>query len=203
MGYDTKEAEDKRQEIHSLIATSLQESGISDANRVTDEAILQFVDITAPIVELAPIQFLTLRSGGIGGGSTRKPGNVRLNLGSLLRAIASGSLTIAGALTAQWMLVVAALLTWDALKSCLQLDISEDHACVIWAIWNDQDENNTVAKSDVFGAVNRERSRFGKQPLSTQEVDRALDDLVNMRCLQQSRNDSERWWLKEWVNVKY
>ena len=89
------------------------------------------------------------------------------------------------------------------LRSCLKLDISEDHACVVWAIWNDRDENNTMAKSDVFEAVNRERTRFGKPPLSPQDCDRALDDLVSMSCLKQSRNNPERWWLREWVSIRY
>jgi len=52
-------------------------------------------------------------------------------------------------------------------------------------------------------AVNQEREQFGKQPLSPQEVQRALDDLLKMRCLQPSKNDPDRLRLRECVTVKY
>ena len=42
MGSTSNEAEAKRHEIHTLIAASLKELGIADANRVTDRTILQF-----------------------------------------------------------------------------------------------------------------------------------------------------------------
>lgn len=203
MGYETDKADAKRREIHSLIAGSLQGLSIADADRVTDEAILQFADITAPYWEAPPLQLVTIQRGGMGGGSTTKPGNVLLNVGKLVRAIATGTLTIVGAMTAPWTLLIGALVTWDALWSSLKLDISEDHACVIYALWNGRDDGDTIAKSDVFGAVNRERSQYGKQPLSPQEAARALDDLLKMRCLQPSKNDPDRWWLREWVRIKY
>jgi hypothetical protein len=120
-----------------------------------------------------------------------------------MRSIATGTLTIVGVMTAPWTLVIGALLTWDALWSCLELDITEDHACIIWTLWNNRDDRETIAKADVLDAVNRDRSKFGKLPLSTQETDRALADLVKMRCAQQSKKDPNRWWLREWVRIEY
>ncbi|MHB8289109.1 MAG: hypothetical protein ACYDEY_07725 [Acidimicrobiales bacterium] len=203
MGYETeKMADAKRRELQTLIAGALQGLDIENPEHLADEVVQHFADVTAPYWE-STAQLMTVRSGGMGGGSTTKPGNVLLNIGKLIRAIATGTLTIVGAMTAPWTLLLGALVTWDALWSCLTLKISEDHACVIWTLWNGRDNENTIAKADVLGAVNRERSRFGKQPLSAQEVDRALDELVRMRCVQQSKNDANRWWLREWVNIKY
>jgi hypothetical protein len=149
------------------------------------------------------MQFMTFGEGGVGGGSTTKPGNVVLNLGKLVRAIGSGILTIAGAAAAPWLLVIGALVTWDALWSCLNLKLTEDHASVVWALWENRDDNNTFPKSDALDAINRERAAFGKQSLSAMEVNRALDDLASMGCIKQSANDPQRWWLREWVRIKY
>ncbi len=46
---------------------------------------------------------------------------------------------------------------------------------------------------------------FGEncQMTKRRPVERALDDLVRMGCLKQSRNDPERGWLREWVRIKY
>lgn len=203
MGYETEKAEAKRQDLKAIIAASLRESSIDDADLLAGQVVQRFADVTAPYYEPPPMRLMTLSEGGVGGGSTTKPGNVVLNLRKLVRAIASGILTIAGATAAPWLLVIGALVTWDALWSCLNLKLTEDHACVVWALWKNRDDKDTFPKSDVLDAVNRERAAFGKQPLSAMEVNRALDDLARMGCIKQSANDPQRWWLREWVRITY
>lgn len=203
MGYETEKADAKRQDIKVIFAESLRESGIEDADLLADRLMQGFADVTAPYRESERMQLMTFSPGGIGGGSTTKPGNVVLNLGKLARAIASGILTIAGATAAPWLLLIGALVTWDALWSCLNLKLTEDHASVVWALWKNRDDENTFPKAGVLDAVNRERASFGKQPLSAMEVNRALDDLARMGCIKQSASDPQRWWLREWVRIKY
>lgn len=203
MGYETEQADAKRQDLKAIIAGSLGGSGIDDADLVADRVLERFADVTAPYREPEPMRLIVLGEGGVGGGSTTKPGNVVLNLGKLVRAIASGILTIAGATAAPWLLLIGALVTWDALWSCLNLKLTEDHACVVWALWNNRETNNTFPKSDTLDTVNRERAAFGKPPLSAIEVNRVLDDLARMGCIKQSANDPQRWWLREWVRVNY
>jgi hypothetical protein len=203
MGYETEKADAKRQDLKAIIAESLRGSDIDDSDLLADRVVQQFADVTAPYYEAEPMRLMTFGEGGIGGGSTTKPGNVMLNIGKLVRAIASGILTIAGATTAPWLLVIGALVTWDALWSCLNLKLTEEHACAVWVLWENRDDNNTFPKSEVLGAVNRERTKFGMRPLSAMAIDRALDDLVKMRCIKQSASDPERWWLREWVQIKY
>ena len=203
MEYETERADAKRQDLKAIIAGSLRESGIGDVDLLADRVVQRFADVTAPSCGPVVSQFMVLGEGGVGGGSTTKPGNVVLNLGKLLRAVASGILTVAGAAAVPWLLVIGALVTWDALWSCLNLKLTEDHACVVWALWKSRDVNNTFPKSDVLDEVNRERAAFGKQPLSAMEVDRALADLARMGCIKQSANDPQRWWLREWVRINY
>ena len=61
-------------------------------------------------------------------GTSTKPGNVTLNMRKLAVAIASGALTITGAIATPWTLLLGALVTWDSLWSCLQLDLGEIEA---------------------------------------------------------------------------
>jgi hypothetical protein len=203
MEYETEKADAKRQDLKGIIAESLRRSGIDDSDLLAGQVVQQFADVTAPYYEPEPMKLIVLGEGGVGGGSTTKPGNVVLNLRKLVRAIASGILTIAGATAAPWLLVIGALVTWDALWSCLNLKLTEEHACVIWALWENRDDNNTFPKSETLDAVNRERAEFGMQPLSAMQVNRALDDLVKMGCVKQSANDPQRWWLREWIRIKY
>ena len=200
MTYGEEKGEAKRQEIEALMAGVLRKSGINQAELSAAEVVQEFADVTAPPEEW---ELIVMDPGGRGGGSTRKPGNVILNLGKLVRAIASGTLAITGAMEAKWTLMVAALFTWNELWSSLSIEIGEDVACVAWALWISRDDSNTVAKAEVSQAVTCERQRFGRQPLSAKEVEYALRDLVRMRCIKQSVNDPERWWLREWVNIKY
>lgn len=203
MGYQHEKAEAKRQELEAIIAGTLRGSEGSSTEQLAGQVVREFASLTAPYWESPPMRLMTLQPGGLGGGSTTKPGNVTLNLRKLVRAIGNGTLTIAGAMVAPWTLLIGALLTWDALWSCLRLEIGEDQACVAWVLWSMRDASNTVAKTEVFDAVTRERKRFGKQPLSTQEVDHALRELARMGCIKPSVNDPGRWWLREWVRVKY
>lgn len=203
MGYEEGKAEAKREELRRLIAPTFEHMPGDDAGRLAAEVTEQLADVTAPYWEPPPLRMVTLSEGGRGGGTTTKPGNVVLNLRKLVVAIASGTLTITGAMAAPWALIVGALVTWDRLWSCLQLDISEVQACVLWSLWEARDDRDTVASADVVDAVNQERTAFGRQPLSTQEVDDALDDLAKMGCIERFAGDSERWWLREWIRIKY
>ena len=203
MGYEEEKAEAKRQELQGLIARTLEHMSSDEAARLAAEVTEHLADVTAPYWEPPPMHLVTLHAGGRGGTTTTKPGNVVLNLRKLIVAIASGTLTIAGAMAVPWALVVGALVTWDALYSSLQLEITEVQGCVLWSLWKERDEGLTVAKADVFDAVRRERMAFGLQPLTAQEVDYALEELVRMGCIRQSVNDVGRWWLREWVRIKY
>jgi hypothetical protein len=194
------QTEAKRQELRAAVSASLEEVAGDDAARLASAVIDYFASITAPEWE-ARMDLVVLRSGGLGGGSSTKPGNVVLNLRKLVVAIASGAITLAGA-TVPWALILGALVVWDNLWSSLQLKIDDDQACVLWTLWNGRDEDRTFPKPDVHEAVNRERSLFGRQPLGAGEIDHALGDLVRMRCIEDAA-DPERWWLREWVSIDY
>lgn len=155
------------------------------------------------VLGAAPIEFITMHSGGRHGATSTKPGNVTLNMRNLVVAIASGTLTITGAMATPWALLLGALVTWDSLWSCLQLEIGEVQARVLWVLWKNRDENNTVAKNYVQDLVNRECAKFGQQSLTEKEVEYVLKDLKKMGCIKESSNYAGPWWLCESVRVSY
>jgi hypothetical protein len=200
---ETEKADAKRHDLKAIICESLRTRSVDNADLLADQVLQRFANVTAPYYESGPARLIVLGEGGIGGGSTTKPGNIVLNCRKLVKAIATGTLTIAGATTARWLLLVGALVVWDDLWSCLNLKLTEEHACVVWTLWKNPDKSNTVPKSSVLLEVNRERAEFGKQPLSALEADRVLSDLVKMGCIRQSTRNPQRWWLQEWVRISY
>lgn len=163
-----------------------------------------FITVSAPYWKPPPpIELIKMHSGGKHGATSTKPGNVTLNMRNLVVAIPSGILTITGAMATPWALLLGALVTWDSLWSCLQLEIGEVQASVLWALWKYRYENNTVAKNYVQGLVNRELAELGQQSLTEKEVEYALKDLRRMGCIKESSNDAGRWWLCESVRVFY
>jgi hypothetical protein len=203
MGYDGEKAEAKRRELQGMIAQTLKDVPADEAGQLAAKAAEYFADITAPYWEPPPMELVTMGPKGHGGGVTVKPGNIVLNLHKLVRAIATGALTIAGTTAAPWTLILGALVTWDNLWSCLKLKINDVQACVLWSLWQARDARNTIAKASVLEAVQRERQAAGEQPLSQEQIDCALEDLAKMKCIKQSSSDPERWWLREWVKIKY
>lgn len=204
MGYDDSKAQEKRAELEALVASRFRKDSVPDPLALASALVGHLADITPPFFEPPPMELITLRSlGGRRGGATTKPGNVRLNLWSLTKAIAGGSLTVAGALGAPWMLLVGGLMIWDSLYSSLKIDLSEVHASVIWAMWRNKSDDRTVAKSEVAQLTQDERHRYGRQPLSERELNDALQDLRRMKCIDEDPDDPSRWWLREWVKVQY
>lgn len=192
----------KRKELENLVAGKLQPIVGNEASQIAIGILHHFATITPP-EESSQLKLITIRPGGHRGGSSTKPGNVTLNMRKLVIAIASGILTIVGAFAAPWTLVLGALVTWDSLWSCLQLNLSEIEASVLWTLWKNRGEDDTVAKVQVLDAVNRERGHFGKRSLSEREVEDSLEDLQRMGCIEEPANDNSRWWLREWVIIEY
>ncbi len=204
MGYDETKAQAKRDELEALVVSRFQSQAVPEPRALASALVSHLADVTPPYFEPPPMELITLRSlGGRRGGATTKPGNVRLNLWSLVKAISGGSLTVAGAVGSPWMLVVRGLLIWDSLYSSLKIDLSEAHASVIWSMWKHKSEDRTVAKDEVVELTNKERDHYGRQALSEREIKDALEDPQRMKCIDQGPDDPSRWWLREWVRVRY
>jgi hypothetical protein len=201
MGYAEERANEALVKLQRTFLDALLDIGVEITEPEAADAIDTFVKVTPP-VESYSSYLLRFNEGGVGGGSSTKPGNIELNIHKLVRIVVSGTLAIASAISDPWTLMLGALVTWDAIWSCLQLTITEDEACVLWTLWIGVDANSTARAADLDVAVNLERLSYGLPPLSSQAVERALETLRRMKCVEQSLNDPSRLWLREWIRVK-
>jgi len=149
------------------------------------------------------LEFITMSRGGYGGGITTKPGNLVLNLRTLLVDLAEVITIGAGAVNVPWLAPIAALRIWNKFWSRLNIKISEHEAVVLLTMWKNCDHNNHIADDGVLDLVNSELGSNGRSSISRQELDDSLETLRRMKCIQRSASIKNKWWLREWVNVPY
>jgi hypothetical protein len=126
-----------------------------------------------------------------------KPTNVRLNLGRLVQSIASGTLTLVGAIEVPWTIPLAALVIWNELFALMSMKVSEDDACVIWALWRHADPAHEIAHSELLPLVNEERAKHGRPGFAQSDLDLVLERLTSFRCIRRVGMDPPRWQLRE------
>lgn len=178
-----KLAYEKREEMIKFIGNILLEDGIKDENgKLAETLIYKFVTIEPPEEPPEPpelvytIGLMTLNTGGVGGGTSRKFGNVRINLKSLLIGLVGTTGTIASpgqvnlnqSIIDQPLIqdvlnqpivvsVLAAFLALYEFNKMLSVSITEREATVVWAIWKNKDDNDCVSDQDLIVLVNKER----------------------------------------------
>mgnify|MGYP000218040462 CR=1 FL=1 len=88
--------EEKREELTDIVKGVIQNYDIQNKEEISSAIIDHFVNITPPEKELRS-ELITIRQGGMGGGSSTKPGNIWLNWRKLLVEGAESILTVVGA----------------------------------------------------------------------------------------------------------
>ena len=209
MNYDTERATQKKDELVLVAEDALTEcfqlaDNVPDATSVatiSKRIIDNFVQNTPP--EMPRMEFITMSQGGYGGGTTTKPGNLVLNLRTLLVDLAEVITIGAGALNVHWLAPFVALRIWNKLWSRLNIKISEHEAVVLLTMWKNCDHNNYIPEDGVLDLVNTELGSNGRSSISRQELDDSLEILRRMKCIQRSTSIKNKWWLRESVSVPY
>jgi hypothetical protein len=195
-----EKAEEKRKELTDIVKGLIQNYDIQSKEEISSGIINHFLKITPPETELR-MEFLTIRQGGIGGGSSTKPGNIWLNWRKLLVDGAESILTIVGAVAVPWLIPLAGLVVWNKVWSLLNIKIDERHAAVIWTMWKHRDEENCITKDKVLDLVNKELSEYNRPMMNEKELKDILKDLEEMECIEHT--EENKWWLREWVKTTY
>lgn len=205
MEFDREKEAEKRSELLAQIQLALEQCGIpknysaSSADNIMDACIS-----TRPPEE--PERFMhliTMSSMGSGGAKSTKPGNVRLNIGDLIEAIASGVLTGVGAVQVPWTAPFAALVVWRSLRRAAQVEISETEAAVLYTMWAHKDGNREVPDAGLLEKCNSLLKKYGRPELSKELLSKSLNSLENIASIQRSPKRADMWWLREWVSVTY
>lgn len=196
---------EKEAELVEMVAKGLVSMDPSAADIAAEQIVARFCSITEPESPAPSMERIIMSRGGLGGGRSTKPGNIKLNMRHLLVTAAAGTLALSSLVAAPpWTLPLAALVLWNDLLSKLEEDIQEREATVFWAMWLNRDEqSNTVPKSGLLDLVNAERAQHERPPLSAVEHGDAVRILQHLGCIRQSKRHQEAWWLQEWVRVSW
>lgn len=212
MPLDLPRADQKRQELIELAqeAISSAESDLGQSFPVSDPRAAATAVVDAFIMSITPpekpevrFEMVTMRSGGVGGATSVKPGNLRLSLRKLVEALASGVLTAVGAASSPFLILLAAIVIWDRIWSELSIDLCERDAAVLWTLWINRDKKSYVSAPGLLDLVNSELRRHSQNPITAAELDASLATLQRMRCIEKSDAYPSAWWLREWVGVSY
>lgn len=193
--------QDKRQELINIISDALK--GHDNNNEIADYVVKSFAKISEPVKdEYVFMELITLKSAsGLGGGKSRKTGNVQLNWRKLLTDSPEHYLTIVGAATSSYLIPLAGLVVWNKLWALRSIEISEMHAIVISALWELRDNNNYVDGKDLLSKINIHFKKHTKRELSNDELDIIISDLCDLRTIK-LKSDG-RIWLCEYVRKSY
>jgi len=193
-------AKEKRKELTDIVKDVIQNYDIQNKEKIASEIIDHFLNITPPKMELR-MEILTLKQGGVGGGSSTKPGNIWLNWRKLLVDGSESILTFIGAVAVPWLIPFAGLVVWNKIWSMLTIEITERHSVVIWTMWLNRDSENCIEDQLILDLVNKELSKYNRPQMNQQELDMLLKDLEKMKCIE--KTEGNKWWLREWVKVVY
>lgn len=126
-----------------------------------------------------------------------KPSNVTFNLGNLLRALASGALSVAGASTEPVLCVTAVLLMIGDLKNAVAISLGDPHAYVLKAVWDLRYSRPDDAA--ILERTNSLLSDGGLAVLSPGRLRACLRTLADYRCVESSEDGG--WAVVEAVQV--
>lgn len=161
------------------------------------QALLEaFVRVVEP--EIDPSwSYIVLSPGG--SGVSRKPGHITLNWRRMFDV--GPDVTVAGlgaASDAPYVHVLVGLYIWNKVWRGMEEELTEDEASVIEALWSEP--ASSVARADLFASANQTRTARGLPVLTEGQFARAVDRLVEMRCIKIKEGGAI--WRREWVRKR-
>jgi hypothetical protein len=200
--WDRNREQQKRKELLATLESALLGSAAKPRD-TAEEVLNAFVRITPPQKEEVVMKYMTMFDDGRGGGRSVKPGNIRLNMGALIEAVAGGALSAVGVVHFPFTASFAAIILWNSVWRAVKVDITENDAAVLYVMWTDRDENDEVTNENLLQRCNTHLEFVQRQPLSARDIAHSLDTLGKIQTIKRSRFRPENWWLREWIRVTY
>jgi hypothetical protein len=190
---------EKQRELQHLIVSTFP--NLTNRETFASFVIERFSRMSEPTGENY-IEMIVLGStSGLGGGRSRKPGNIRLNWRRLFEDTPEHILTIVGAATSNYLIPFAALVVWNKVLGLSKIEIAESHAMIIAALWDLRDKDNYVNGGGLLTTINTHIRRTTKREFTQKELDQILTELSKMKAIEFTKEGNI--WLCEWVQKPY
>jgi hypothetical protein len=174
---------------------------LSGKRDVASYVVERFSRISEPPEENY-MEMIVLGSGsGIGGGRSRKPGNVVLNWKRLFLDTPEHILTILGAASSNYLIPLAALAVWNKVRGITRVDLTENQAIIIAALWDLRDDNNYVDGANLLNEINNYIANSVARQFTQKELDQILRELSGMKAIELTTEG--KVWLREWVQKPF
>ncbi len=205
MEWDEQREAEKQAELLESLADALRRCGVSESEvrRLAETIFGSYISTQPPEAARHTVHFVTLSQMGTGGGQSTKAGNIKLNIGKLMEAVASGVLTIVDAVQLPLTAPLAALVVWVSLRRTAQVSISETDASVLYTMWAYKNADRDVPNEGLLERCNALLAKYGRPQISAQMLQRSLKTLEQIDTIERSPRNSGMWWLREWVRVSY
>ncbi|MCL9638306.1 hypothetical protein L2095_26695 [Bacillus zanthoxyli] len=150
---------------------------------------------TAP--ELPIMEYIPLPNGGVNGGTSIKPGNIRLNLKGLMRAASDSVLAIGAAMSASWLVPFSVIQIINNVLPHFKITFGEREGVIIYTLFTSKHENNeNINENTLFEKSNIQLQNYNKNSMNQNEFEESLLRLQNLGIINRSENGIE---LKERV----
>lgn len=200
MEYDNDALDKKRSELCGLVRDKIPSSS-PDPDQLVESLMNNYIQLTPPTEQDHTMSCIRLSSSFSEGGSSRKPGNICLNMKKLMEIVPDVTIATVGAATAPfWLLPLIALYVWNRLWCGSEERLSENEASVIYSLWKHRNKENKISVNDGFKHTNSTRRNANISSLKKDEYNNAINRLVQIGCIELSDSII---WMKECVNIKY
>ena len=195
MNYDYEKLERKKDEIISIVHELF-----TDNDKVAIYLVDSFCRLIPPEKEKFVVEYITVNSSGRRGGKSRKLGNFVLNWRRLFNDLPDLVLTAAGVAAEPKLVFFAALSIWNKIWCHSTIELTPEHATVLYALWQGRDESNKIKRDDALAKSGIKFNFYGMQELVAMSFDDIINDLIKMRCIEVNDNII---WLRERVRGTY
>jgi len=113
--------------------------------------------------------------------------NIHFELGRLLEAVSTGTLTFFG-IDQPWLYLVAGIAIVSSLYNQAKVRLSENEAVCLLALWECQQENIDATLANIRRRANQHLKQREKPTLTKKRVEESLDRLIELRAVQREKD---------------
>lgn len=187
-------------EVHAHLSRELKGAGARKPAAVSAEIVRACVTVAVPAEQEDPrFGFASVRDGGQGGGTSRKPGNLEFNIFKACAIITAAAAV--GAAATPGALLLGCLILLGTAREATKVDLGGTEASVLWAMWRRRDAEDSIDKNGLADVVNAELKASGYPTLTSQQIDSAIVKLLHIKTIRRATS-GDRYLIRERVQIK-